>query len=590
MVTVFTKQKEPIMKSEIVTYSLRFNRTAKKLKPGEKARVSLQFYFDRDNRRYFPTKVKITKEQWDQKNKRINSKHPNHLYLNNYLTGLVKEFQDYEAKLKVEGEAFAPVHLEKYLNNHESQKGSFNNFFKTEMEDVQSKKFPSMKKEYEWVLQVINRYNENLGFKDMNYATIERLEIFLIEKYGYSLNSRALFHDILKKFITIAISKGLMRLDAMPYKMQFTPAAGKFVIKRTEGAKTPLNFSELGALEKYSYPKPNKLETQRKIFLFMCYTGLRVSDSKAFNVTHLVYTEKGYSIDLKRMEKTEKPVYLELFTLFEGKPERILREFLKDKYGTDDYKKIVKSGDTSPIFEGLDTTIFNRKIKDVARDAGIIKNLSSHCGRHTFGTLMCILTGDLYLVMNLMGHTKPETTMVYIKLGEKMMNAKLRSIDWKAYQGDNKEGQQDMESGKPPKEKNKKVVHIEEKGSPGQEVNTRKILSYIHSAVLPSIDLGIEGQVPFAIDTSSLKRYVGLLPFSPDDIKRLKEKPAEVTAFIIGMKHAQSVERIEKALNNAPWFKDSYIKLRVGVVPVPLNNLEIVQLNAPTSKKQLKIA
>ena len=75
-----------------------------------------------------------------------------------------------------------------------------------------------------------------------------------------------------------------------------------------------------------------------------------------------------------------------------------------------------------------------------------------------------------------------------------------------------------------------------------------------------------------------------------DDIKRLKEKPAEVTAFIIGMKHAQSVERIEKALNNAPWFKDSYIKLRVGVVPVPLNNLEIVQLNAPTSKKQLKIA
>ena len=43
------------------------------------------------------------------------------------------------------------------------------------------------------------------------------------------------------------------------------------------------------------------------------------------------------------------------------------------------------------------------------------KALSPHKLRATFGTLMYDETGDVYLVQNLMGHSSPKTTEIYIR-------------------------------------------------------------------------------------------------------------------------------------------------------------------------------
>lgn len=116
--------------------------------------------------------------------------------------------------------------------------------------------------------------------------------------------------------------------------------AGKFKVKKEQCSIINLDFEERERIEDIHYEESPHLEGYRKIFLSMCYAGLRISDMANKRPEHLHYTRKGYQIDLKKMIKTRKPVFLELHTLFEGKPEINIKEFLDESFCTSDYSAI----------------------------------------------------------------------------------------------------------------------------------------------------------------------------------------------------------------------------------------------------------
>lgn len=63
---------------------------------------------------------------------------------------------------------------------------------------------------------------------------------------------------------------------------------------------------------------------------------------------------------------------------------------------------------------------FNEYLKDIAKECGIIKKLTTHIGRHTFATTICLGHGiPIETVSKLLGHSSLVTTQIYAKVTDR---------------------------------------------------------------------------------------------------------------------------------------------------------------------------
>ncbi len=70
-----------------------------------------------------------------------------------------------------------------------------------------------------------------------------------------------------------------------------------------------------------------------------------------------------------------------------------------------------------PVFEGLKYSAYqNKHLFQWIGAAGITKNITFHCFRHTYATLLLSYGTDLYTISKMLGHKNPKTTQVYAKI------------------------------------------------------------------------------------------------------------------------------------------------------------------------------
>jgi len=152
----------------------------------------------------------------------------------------------------------------------------------------------------------------------------------------------------------------------------------------------------------------------KDFFLFACYTGLRYSDLKQLHKRNFTQSEKGLVLELEHQQKTEKPLYLPLSILFNGKPEKIIQPYLS------------REG----FIVRRDAKYLNKALKYIALSCGIKKNLTLHVARHTFGTMLASITGDPFIIQDLMSHSDIKTSMNYIHLSRDRKDETLKKVDW----------------------------------------------------------------------------------------------------------------------------------------------------------------
>lgn len=161
-------------------------------------------------------------------------------------------------------------------------------------------------------------------------------------------------------------------------------------VKVEETKREHLTENELKAFIKTEtkYPEISKA------FLFSCFTGLRLGDIQ--NLTFKKFEEDVLKF---RQQKTRKP---ETFPLSED----ALKIYHEQKE---------LHSNTGKVFELPHKSKINSHLKEMAKAAGIEKNLHYHMSRHTFAILALTSGMSIYEVSKFLGHTDIKTTEIYLK-------------------------------------------------------------------------------------------------------------------------------------------------------------------------------
>lgn len=169
------------------------------------------------------------------------------------------------------------------------------------------------------------------------------------------------------------------------------------VLKIKSGAKDMpyLTYKEIEKVRELKITS-DKYDKQRDVFLFMCFTGLEWADMEALQVEDVKTNEYGQKYIKKARVKTGIEY---VSVLYEDAPE------IWDFYGGN-----------LPL---ISPQKFNSYIKDIAKEAGIDKNVTSLTARHTYATyLLSEKKLSIDVVAKMLGHTTTSQTKQYAKMLE----------------------------------------------------------------------------------------------------------------------------------------------------------------------------
>ena len=232
----------------------------------------------------------------------------------------------------------------------------------------------------------------SLRFADLNEKFCNDFKAYLLttqsnrsSKVTLAQNSAASYFNKLKATLKQAYKDGHLPNDL---NAKIEP------VKQAETRRNFVTIEELNSLIKTECNNP----LLKRAALFSALTGLRFSDIKNLVWGELEYIEgNGYFIKFKQ-QKTKgietMPISEQAYSLL-GEPKE----------------------PTDTVFEGLTYSAYeNKHLYQWIGAAGITKDITFHCFRHTFATLQLSKGTDIYTVSKMLGHREVKTTQIYAKI------------------------------------------------------------------------------------------------------------------------------------------------------------------------------
>lgn len=231
-----------------------------------------------------------------------------------------------------------------------------------------------------------------LKFADLNERFLENFKEYLLTsksnrsaKTTLAQNSAVSYFNKIKATLKQAYKDGILQTDL---NSKVEP------IKQAETRREYLTIEELNKLVK----TPCNNDLLKRAALFSALTGLRFSDIQKMVWGELEFIEgQGYFLNFSQ-KKTKGvevlPISEQAYKLcgIPGKP-------------------------TAKVFEGLEYSAYhNKHLFQWIGAAGITKDITFHCFRHTFATLQLFNGTDIYTVSKMLGHKDLKTTQVYAKI------------------------------------------------------------------------------------------------------------------------------------------------------------------------------
>jgi len=237
--------------------------------------------------------------------------------------------------------------------------------------------------------------NGNIAFANLNEKFCNQFQEHLLTTTSkrskvrkLSQNSVISYFNLLKAALKQAFKDGYLQSDL---------SAKIKTVRHKETQRQFLTIEELNTLAKTDCTLPMLKEAA----LFSALTGLRFSDLEKLVWGEIEFIKgNGYFVKFKQQKTTNyemMPISKQAYSLL-GAPKE----------------------PTDKIFEGLKySTYTNDQLFRWLTKAGITKDITFHCFRHTYATLLLSKGTDIYTVSKMLGHREIRTTQIYAKVIDK---------------------------------------------------------------------------------------------------------------------------------------------------------------------------
>lgn len=343
------------------------------------------------------TGVRVFSDEWDEDNGLIVN-NPNSLELNRTVRKCVYDLQNMEYSKSEEGISLSS--LIKIWN----EKDSYHDFYLFFENHISTDNIrDSTSKLHKNTLSMLKCYKKKCLLCDLDEDYVEGFYLFL--RNHTFLNDRHYESTTIKKHLKILRTYYNKAKKIYPRHVNDIDFS-KIQIKTSEKPIKSLEENDIKILEKIvNCEKKENDELVVYQFLFMSYTGCRYSDFVSLNESNLIKDRETLWLNYTSI-KTGVPVKIPLNLLFDGRAEQILYR----------YKDRLKH-----FFSIPSNSTWNKKIQRIAKKYGVIKHISAHIARHTFATRLLARNIPLTTIQKVIGHRKPETTMIYAKVSDNML-------------------------------------------------------------------------------------------------------------------------------------------------------------------------
>ncbi len=238
-----------------------------------------------------------------------------------------------------------------------------------------------------------------ISFKSISVEWIEGFRDYLQYKKKLKSASVMQYYNLLKHSVHEAYRKKLIIDDF---------AVDSKGIRVETAERQFLSKEELIKLK----DTPCRNEILKKAFLFSSLTGMAFADIKKLTWAALKGDNSQWSINFHR-KKTKGLQYHPI--------SKVARELLGPK-----------SDDEARIFFGLKYNTWNNiELKRWILEAGITKEITFHCARHSYATNLLSSGVPITTLKELLGHKDFKTTMIYAKIvdSDKVKAADLMNFE-----------------------------------------------------------------------------------------------------------------------------------------------------------------
>lgn len=379
--------------------------TVRKKKTG-KCNVKIKITYNR-NRKYYSTGVDLTEEEFES-----------------VFYGKRKTDAQKEIKTKVEYFETKANDVIKLLSVFSFD--AFENLFTDERNTADSVSFAfdkyiaNLKLEgrvgtavtYECARNSIRTFNKNLTFADVTPTFLKKYESSMLKKEK-SITTVGIYLRSLRAIYN------LQKINRAVYP--FGVGRDKYTIPTSKNTKKALTIQEIGLIYNYEAESKSTKEMAKDYWMFLYLSnGMNVKDFcllKWENITgnmlnyHRAKTQRSQK-ESKTISVALKPESLEIIKKW-GQP-----SLIKDAYIfphlNDKMDAIQKMG----TYKGLTKTI-NKYVKQIAKEIGINKEVTTYFARHSFATVLKRSGVKIEMISELLGHSNVSVTDSYLDSFEK---------------------------------------------------------------------------------------------------------------------------------------------------------------------------